>query len=170
MNSRGTSAAAEVKASQSVESQPQGNCEGSADGGDAAAIAAAVSRAEAGVAAGDDVTAAGAYAEALRLSPHDAALRLGRSACYQRLGRLDEALEDAREAVVSRPRLAAAHAALGAVFRLLGRHGDEVIALHRAVELDTKRVMVRHCAQAYSSITPAVLTSTLWRSPTSPSC
>ena len=144
-NSREKPATAEGPASQSVESQPQEICEGTADGGDAAAVAAAVLRAEAGVATGDSATAAEAYTEALRLSPHDAALLMGRSACYQRLGRLEEALADAQQAVLSRPRLASGHAALGAVLRLLGRHDDEVAALRRAVELDTKRAMVRCC-------------------------
>ena len=152
MNSRGKPAAAEGPASQSVEPQPQDTCEVSAGGGDAAAVAAAALRAEAGVAAGDSATAAEAYAEALRLSPYDAALLIGRSACYQRLGRLEEALSDAQQAVQSRPRLAAAHAALGAVFRHLGRHGDEVAALRRAVELDTKREMVRCVADRIISI------------------
>jgi hypothetical protein len=155
MNSRDKPAAAEGPASQSVESQPQGTCADGAEGGDAVAVAAAVLRAEAGIAAGDIATAAEAYTEALALSPHDAALRSSRSACYQRLGRVEEALADAQQAVLSRPRLTAAHAALGAVFRLLGKHCDEVAALRRAVELDTKREMVR-CA--LSMLSPLMLT------------
>jgi len=102
----------------------------------------AVREAETAVAAGDFFLACEKYSAAVCNAPQDASLLLRRAACYTSLGRLDDALADAEKAVACKPRLAQAHAALGAALQRMGRRDDAVAALRRAMELDKKRELV----------------------------
>lgn len=95
----------------------------------------------------ENARAIDAFDRALRLSPRDARLWLGRGATFRRLGRLDDALASLKKAWELAPDQLSISQELVRIYRGLGRFDDALATLDRQVDLGCAptAVMLTRC-------------------------
>ena len=113
----------------------------------AAALAArrATTHREAGNAcfkSADFAAAAVSYTEALAAVPGDAAVLSNRAAAFLKLGRHQQALEDATAAAEAAPDAAKAHFRRGLALHALARYAEAGPALARAAQLEPRNAQI----------------------------
>ena len=95
----------------------------------------------------DSARAIDAFDRALKLSPRDARLWLGKGATFRRLGRLDDALTSLKKAWELAPDQLSVSQELVRIYRELERYDDALAVLNRLVDLGSPplTVMLTRC-------------------------